>query len=160
MVNAKSLVVYYSRSGNTENVAKEISKTVNGDIRKIELRKDIGFIGAAFSSLLGLKGKIKSMDFDLKHYDNIFIGTPVWAGKTSTPINTFISRANLAGKNVYIFITQADEKTPNLVYESIATRVRAKGGKIIDSFFVQTDMKNPITFEQARELVTEWIKTI
>jgi len=153
----KNLVVYYSRSSNTETVAKEIAKGVNGDIKKIELKKDIGFMGAAFSSVLGLKGKIKSIDLDLKDYDNIFIGTPVWAGKTSTPINTFLSRANLAGKNVYIFITQSDEKTPSLVYESIATRVEAKGGKVIDSFFVKTDMKNPLTLEQAKDLIAEWV---
>lgn len=153
----KSLVVYYSRSGNTETVAKEISNAVNGDIKKLELKKDISFMGAAFSALLGLKGKIKPMDLNLKDYDNIFIGTPVWAGKTSTPINTFLSQANLAGKNVFIFATQADEKTPNLVYESIANRVEAKGGKVIDSFFVQTDMKNPLTPEQAKGPVTEWI---
>jgi len=153
----KNLIIYYSRSSNTETVAKEISKAINGDINKIELKKDIGFMGAAFSAFFGLKGKIKSMDYNLKEYDNIFIGTPVWAGKTSTPINTLLSEANLAGKNVFIFITQADEKTPSLVYESIATRVEAKGGKVIDSFFVQTDMKNPITFEQASNPVAEWI---
>ena len=154
----KNLVVFYSRSSNTETIAKEISKTVNGDIKKIELEKDISFMGAAFSALLGLKGKIKSMDLNLKDYDNIFIGTPVWAGKTSTPINTFLSETNLTGKNVFVFITQADGKTPKLVYESIATRVEAKGGKVIDSFFVQTDMKNPITLDQARSPVAGWIK--
>lgn len=153
----KNLVVYYSRGGNTETVAKEISKAINGDINKIELKKGISFMGAAFSAILGLKGKIKSIDYNLKDYDNIFIGTPVWAGKTSTPINTFLSKANLAGKNVFIFITQADEKTPSLVYESIVKRAEAKGAKVIDSFFLQTDMKNPITLEQARSPVEEWI---
>lgn len=72
--------------------------------------------------------------------------------------NTYTeSETNLAGKNVFVFITQADEKTPSLVYESIATRVEAKGGKVIDSFFVQTDMKSPLTSEQARKPVAEWI---
>lgn len=153
----KNLVVYYSRSSNTETVAKEILKAVNSDIKKIELKKDISFMGAAFSSLLGLKGKIKSIDFNLKDYDNIFIGTPVWAGKSSTPINTFLSETNFTGKNVFIFATQADEKTPDLVYESIKARVVAKGGKVKDSFFVQTDMKNPLTLEQAKGPVAEWI---
>lgn len=153
----KNVIVYYSKSGNTETVAKEISNVLNCGIKKIELKKEIGFMGAAFSALLGLKGKIKSMDLNLKDYDNIFIGTPVWAGKTSSPINTFLSVANLTGKNIFVFITQADEKTPSLVYESIATRVKAKGGKVIDSFFLQTDMKNPLTPEQARKPVAEWI---
>ena len=153
----KNLVVYYSKSGNTETVAKEISNVVNGDIKKIELKKEIGFMGAAFSAFFKLKSKIKSMNLNLMDYDNIFIGTPVWAGKTSSPINTFLSEAKLTGKNVFVFITQADEKTPSLVYESIATRVEAKGGKVIDSFFLQTDMKNPLTADQARSPVAEWI---
>ena len=153
----RNLVVYYSRSSNTETIAKEISKSINGDIKKIELKKDISFMGAAFTALLGVKGKIKSMDLDLKDYENIFIGTPVWAGKTSTPINTFLSQVNLSGKNVFIFVTQADEKTPSLVYDSLARRVQAKGGTVIDSFFVKTDMKNPITTEQAKGPVAEWI---
>lgn len=153
----KNLILYYSRTGNTETVAKEISKAVNGELKKLELKKEISFMGAAFSAVLGLKGKIKSMDFNVKDYDNIFIGTPVWAGKTSTPVNTFLSEADLAGKNVFVFITQADNKTPNSVYDSIEKRISAKGGKVIDNFFIQTDMKNPITSVQAAEPVVDWI---
>lgn len=153
----KNLVLYYSRTGNTETVAKEISKAVNGELKKLELKKEISFMGAAFSAVLGLKGKIKSMDFNVKDYDNIFIGTPVWAGKTSTPINAFLSEADLSGKNVFVFITQADNKTPNSVYDSIEKRISAKGGKVIDNFFIQTDMKNPITSVQAAGPVVDWI---
>jgi menaquinone-dependent protoporphyrinogen IX oxidase len=116
-------------------------------------------MGAAFSAALGLKGRIKSMDFNVKDYDNIFIGTPVWAGKTSTPINTFLSKADLAGKNVFVFITQADGKTPNSLYDSIEKRVSAKGGKVINNFFIQTDMKNPITSAQAAVSVMDWINS-
>lgn len=153
----KNLILYYSRTGNTETVAKEISKAVNGELKKIELKKEISFMGAAFSAVLGLKGKIKSVDFNVKDYDNIFIGTPVWAGKTSTPINAFLSEADLSGKNVFVFITQADNKTPNSVYDSIEKRISAKGGKVIDNFFIQTDMKNPITSVQAAGPVVDWI---
>lgn len=153
----KNLVLYYSKTGNTETVAKEISKAVNGELKKLELKKDIGFMGAAFSAALGLKGKIKSMDFNVKDYDNIFIGTPVWAGKTSTPINTFLGEADLKDKDVFIFITQADSKTPNSVYDSIAKRVSTKGGKVIDNLFIQTDMKIQITSDQAAGHVINWI---
>lgn len=153
----KNLIIYYSRSSNTETVAKEISKAVNGEIKKIELNKEISFFWAASTALLGQKAKIKTIDINVKDYDNIFIGTPVWAGKSSTPINTFINEVDFTGKNVYIFITQADEKTPILVFESIAARIEEKGGKVIDSFFVQTDMKNPLTTEQAKGPVAEWI---
>lgn len=153
----KNLIIYYSRTGNTETIAQEISKEVNGEIKKIELIKDISFGWAGFTSLIGLKGKIKAIDFDLKNYDNIFIGFPVWAGKSSTPINTFLDKVDFKEKNVFVFVTQADNKAPNSVFESIASRVRAKGGNIVDSFFIQTDMKNPITSEQSKGHVHDWI---
>lgn len=153
----KNLVVYYSKSSNTETVAQEISKEVSGEIKRIELVKDISFGWAGFTSLLGLKGKIKTIDFNVKDYNNIFIGSPIWAGKSSTPINTFLSEADFTGKNVFVFITQADNKTPNSVYESIKARVEAKGGKVIDTFYIQTDMKNPITSNQAIGPVSDWI---
>jgi flavodoxin len=152
-----NLVLYYSRTSNTETVAKEISKSINGELKKIELKKEISFMRAAFTAALGLKAKIKSMNFNVKDYDNIFIGTPVWAGKTSSPINTFLNEANLEGKNVFVFITQADNKTPNSVYDSIEKRVSAKGGKVIDNFFIQTDMKKPLTSIQAEGPVRDWI---
>lgn len=153
----KNLIIYYSKSGTTEIVAQEISNAVNGVLKKIELIKDISFGWAGFTSLLGVKGKIKTIDFNVKDYDNIFVGFPVWAGKSSTPINTLLDAVDFNGKNVFVFITQADNKAPNSVFESIATRVKAKGGNVIDSFFIQTDMKNPITSNKAKGPVFDWI---
>lgn len=156
----KNLVVYYSRSGNTQTIAQEISKMVNGDVLKIEMVKSIGFGWAGFTSLAGFKGKIKPLDFNAKDYDNIFIGSPVWAGKSSTPINTFLHETDFTGKNIFVFITQADSKTPSSVYESITKRVEGKGGKVIGTFFIRTDMKNSLRPEKVREAVSEWINSI
>lgn len=153
----KNLVVYYTRSGNTETVAQEISKMVDGELKKVELKSEIGFGWAAFSSILGLKGNIKEIDFDVMGYDNIFIGGQVWARKSSSPMNALLSKINFTNKNVFVFITQADDKEPCAVFESIVKRVEAKGGNVIDTFFIQTDMKNPLTSEQAKESVFQWI---
>ncbi|MGD9567105.1 MAG: flavodoxin family protein [Sedimentibacter sp.] len=153
----KNLIIYYSRSGNTEEVAKEISKAVKGELKKIELINNISFAWAGFTSLLGLKGKIKSTGINLKDYDNIFIGTPVWAGKSSTPINALLDKMDFKGKNVFVFVTQADDKTPESVYKSIAERVEEKGGKVIDCFFIQTNMKKALTSQQAIEPVGNWV---
>lgn len=153
----KNLVVYYSRTGNTETIAEQISKFVAGEIRKIELNKAIGFGWAGFTSLLGLNGKIKPMDYNIKGYDNIIIGCQVWAGKSSTPINTFLHNTDFSNKNVYVFITLADSKEPTAAIESINKRIKDKGGNVIDTIYIQTDMKKPITEEQARKAVVEWI---
>lgn len=153
----KNLVVYYTRTGNTETVAQQISKMVSGELKKIELTKDIGFGWAAFTALLGLNGKIKPVDINVKDYDNIFIGCQVWAGKSSTPMNTFLQNTDFTNKNVFVFITLGDSKEPTVAIESINKRIKEKGGKAIDTIYIQTDMKNPITEEQARNAVEKWI---
>lgn len=133
---------------------------INGDIFKIEMVKPIGFGWAGFTAMAGFKGKIKPLDVNVKDYDNIFIGCPVWAGKSSTPMNTFLYEVDFTGKNVFVFITQADSKTPISVYESITKRVEGNGGKVIDTFFIHSDMKNPVTSEKARGPVSEWISKV
>ncbi len=47
-----NLVLYYSKTGNTETVAREISKAANGELKKLEWKKEISFMGAAFSAAL------------------------------------------------------------------------------------------------------------
>ncbi len=153
----RNLVVYYTRSGHTEIVAQEIAKIVNGELRKIEAVNEIGFVSAAFGSLLGLKGKIKPISFNVDDYDNIFIGGPVWAGKSATPLNTFLDNINFKNKNVFIFITQGDNKEPEAVYELIKKRVIMNGGKTSGSFFVQTDMKKLPDSEMVKVKVMDWI---
>lgn len=156
----KNLIVYYSLTGNTEAVAKEISKLIDGDLKKIELvsePKSAGFAWAAIGSLIGLNGKIKKSDFFTSEYDNVFIGGQVWAGHSSTPVNAILSHLDFKNKNVYVFLTQADDKEPGAVFKSIVSRVEKKGGNVIDTFYIQTQMKNVITSEQLKQPVLDWI---
>lgn len=153
----RNLVVYYTRSGHTETVAQEIAKIVNGELRRIETANEIGFVSAIIASLLGIKSKIKPIDFNAGDYDNIFIGGPVWAGKSATPLNTFLDNTNFKNKNVFVFITQGDNKEPEDVYELIKKCIIINGGKTAGSFFVQTDMKKLPDSEMVKSKVMDWI---
>ncbi len=159
----KNLVIYYSWMGNTEVVAKEIQQLVGGDIKKIEEargRKAKSFAGAAASAFLGSKSRLKTMDFTLRGYENIFLGTPVWAAHSTPAINTFLNNADLKEKKVYLFLTKADDKEPQKVYGSIANRIEKRGGKVADSFSITTKMNSVITPESVRESVSGWIERI
>jgi flavodoxin len=158
----KNLIVYYSWTGNTEVIANEIQKLTGGAIQKIEEYKKrksgAGFMGAAFTALIGLKSRIKPMDLSLNGYDNIFIGGQVWAGRSTPAINTFISRAKLSGKKVYLFLTKADDKVPQKVIDSMTQRIERRGGKVIDSFSATTKMGSVISTEEIRPQLSEWIE--
>lgn len=153
----KKLVAYYSWNGNTEVAAKELAALIGGDLKKIEETKPRKSFGmSACSAVFGLKSKIKPMDFSLNGYDSVFLGGPVWAGRSTPAINAFLDKADFSGKNVYLFITQADDHEPQAVFQGITQKVEKRGGKVAGSFFIQTVMKSVISPDTARNSITEW----
>jgi flavodoxin len=160
-------IIYYSWVGNTKVVAEEIQRLTGFDILKIEEKKErkLGNImGAAMSAFLGFQSSIKPMDYTLQKFDNVFLGTPVWGGKTTPAINKFLGKANFRGKNVWIFITKADEKMPHKVIESLTSRIEKKGGKVMDCLSLTTkwDPKTniPMTVEEFRSSIQGWIEKV
>ena len=110
----KTLVVYYSLTGKTEIVAKEISAELKSDLRRVEDLKPYGkvsvYFTGGFAALFEKNGKIKPVDFSLKEYDRIFVGSPVWGGRQVPAINTFISNADFTDKEVVVFVTMGGPK--------------------------------------------------
>jgi len=161
------VIVYYSWVGNTKVFAEEMQKATGFDLLKIEEKKERkpgSIMGAAMSAFMGFGSGIKPMDFSLGKYDNIFLGTPVWGGKTTPAVNTFLRKANFRGKKVWVFITKADEKVPQKVIDSITNRVGKKGGSVMDCLSLTTrwDPKTniPIAAEEARNGIQDWMKKI
>lgn len=136
----KSLVVYYSNSGNTELIAKGIARCLNADLRKVEevrKRSILGYLWGAICARRGKSSRIKSMDFNLDEYDLIFLGTPVWAARPTPAINAFVSRANFKNKKVVVFVTMAATGDKSTI-KAIDERVKTKGGEVINSFAFNT----------------------
>lgn len=107
---SKTLVIYYSRSGKTRKVAESIAEKLNADLKEIiDNKKRSGFFGFIFSGRDAVNEKladIKDINVNIKNYDRIIIGTPVWASRISTPILTFIKEQKNDIKNYSLFYTQ------------------------------------------------------
>ena len=109
------LVSYFSASGITEGVAKNINNVVNGDLFKIEptipyTSEDLDWTNKKSRSSIEMSDKsfrpeIKNNVDNLNNYDTIIIGFPVWWYTAPTIINTFIENNDLSGKNIYVFVT-------------------------------------------------------
>lgn len=105
----KSLVVFYSLEGNTKLIANTISEKINADILELKPKKkyyDTGFKKYFFgvkSVIFKEKPKLLPYDIKIDEYDNIFIGTPIWAGTYAPPYNTFLNKENISNKNIYLF---------------------------------------------------------
>lgn len=159
----KNLIVYYSLSGNTEIVAKEIGRAAGGELRRIKevnTPKGAGIFFATISCIFGGKSKLAPMDYSLSEYDNIFIGGPVWASRSTPAINAFLDRADFKGKKVYLFLTQASKTEPKEVFRSMAARIKSKGGAVSGSIYVRAT-KGKNGFAQAViKPISAWVKKI
>jgi len=107
----KILVVYYSRTGNTREVANQIHQLIGGDIVAIETvnpypsdyRETTNQAKRELES--GYRPPIKTKIPDLASYDMVFVGSPNWWGTIAMPVMTFLSENALPGKTIAPFMT-------------------------------------------------------
>ena len=88
----KVLVLYYSQTSNTKGVAQEIATRLNADIEEIV---PVEAYGDDFQATIdrclqereaGIFPEIQPLKADLKAYDIIFLGYPVWFGTYARPL--------------------------------------------------------------------------
>lgn len=109
------LVVYYSATGTTETVAKEIASATNGKFFKIEPDKEYTSVDLNWNDKtsrssvemndMSSRSAIKNGVVNLDSIETIFIGYPIWWDQAPRVVNTFIESNNLKGKNVITFCT-------------------------------------------------------
>lgn len=102
----KTAVVYYSRTGNCEYVAKEIEKEAGCDLIGIKTVKPYRFLNGGRAALASEEPELVPYEFDAGQYDHIVFGLPVWASCVTPPIRSFISRNKeaLQGKKFSVFL--------------------------------------------------------
>ncbi len=106
----KTLIVYFSYSGNTRTVAQKIQEITKGVLFEIntvqDYPKDYNEVvsQAQKEKMSGYKPQLKE-NIDISNYDTIFIGTPVWWYTFATPIRTFLEENNFEGKTIIPFCT-------------------------------------------------------
>ena len=115
----KTLVVYYSASGNTENVSNVIAKTLGADLFELEpvepySNDDLNWTNDD-SRVTREHENEDERDVELvsatvdnwSEYDTVFIGYPIWWGIAAWPVDEFIETNDFTGKIVIPFATSA-----------------------------------------------------
>lgn len=115
----KTLVVYYSASGNTERVAKDIAEVAGADLfeivpTEVYTSEDLNWTNP--DSRVSREHDDESLrdvpltttevpDWD--SYDTVFIGYPIWWGIAAWPVDTFVKNNDFTGKTVIPFATSS-----------------------------------------------------
>ena len=111
----KTLVTYFSATGNTKAAAERLAKEVNADLFEIApevpyTEADLNWRDKKSRSTIEMNDKssrpaIANKCDNLADYDTIWIGFPVWWYTAPTIINTFIEAHDLSGKVLNVFAT-------------------------------------------------------
>lgn len=129
----KTIVVFYSLTNNTKEAAKQVASQLNADLMQLHMVRDMPknqgkiFMTGGMQAIFGMRPNLKEYDIRPEDYEEIIVGTPIWAGKNASPINTFFREKAICQKVTGIFTLSGGgdndqcvkilkKKLPNLKY--------------------------------------------
>ena len=122
----KTLITYFSCTGNTKNIALKLKDVLKGDLFEIEpsifySSDDLNWKDEKSRSSVEMKDdsirpNIKNK-IDLTDYDKIYLGYPIWWYKAPRIINTFLESYDFKNKKVYLFATSGGSSIDNSYLE-------------------------------------------
>jgi flavodoxin len=157
-MNKKALIVYYSYSGNTKELAQEIQKQTGGDIFEIQTVKAYpsGYnetVEQAKKEIeRGYKPELKSKVKNIENYDVIFIGSPNWWSTIAPPVAAFLSNYDLSGKTIIPFITHGSGGMARC--ETDIKKLAPKSNVLSGIALSGTSVKN------SNDKIAEWLKKV
>ena len=140
----KTLVAYFSWSGNTKEMASYIAEQTGGDVFEIqpvtpypEDYQETGDI-AKEERDNNARPEVLNMPEDISDYDTLFIGYPIWWHTAPMVIGTFLENYDLTGVEVYPFTQSSsmDEEQFNQSMDFV--RECANGENVHDGLFVES----------------------
>lgn len=148
----KTLVAYFSASGVTEKLAKNLAKAIKADIFEIVpatpyTDKDLDWTDKTSRSTVEMKDLTSRPEIaktiNVDAYDKIFVGFPIWWYVAPTIINTFLESVNLTGKTIIPFATSGASKMgkTNEYLKPSCKNAILKEGKRFSSSASEKDLK-------------------
>ena len=157
----KTLVVYFSATGNTERVAEVIAETTGGELFQLEpvepyTDEDLNYNDEnsrvsqeyADESLRDVELVADTVD-DWQDVDTVYIGYPVWWGIAAWPVNTFVEANDFTGKTVIPFCTSASSGL-------------GESGELLEELTGTGDWQEGMRFRSSvsEEDVTAWVESL
>ena len=122
---ANILCIYYSRTGKTRSVVADIAKSLEAELVEITDGVDrSGLMGAMKSCLDAVRRSTRFLEHfgtqrDLKDYDLVIIGTPVWAGRCSSITREFLKKYGGDLQRVAYVITRGSDNHYEQVFDQM-----------------------------------------
>ncbi len=154
----KILIIFYSHSGNTRKIAKQIYANIGGDLIEIETtdkypadhneilekaRKEIA---------AGYKPALKTKIENIGEYGLLFLGYPNWWGTIPTPVSAFLDAYDLSRKTIAPFCTHG---TGGLAGTVEAIKKQCPDSKVLNALGIRNNR-----VDEAANEILKWISHI
>lgn len=153
----KSLVVYYTRTGNARFAAETIAAEIGADVEEIVDMKNrsgkLAYLTSGSDARRGKETEISSTKKSPADYDLLIVGTPVWASRPAPAVTTYLKKNNLAGKKVALFFTQGGKK-PSAIDQ---TKALIPNSECVGVLTLIEPLKSKADSEKQ---IVEWCKTL
>lgn len=151
-----TLVVYFSRSGNTRVVAGLIQRASGADM--FEIQPAVPYPEEYLATVeqarqerdRGIEPALEATVAAIRSYQTVYLGFPIW-GETAPPvIRSFLSHHDLSGKTLVPFVTHGGYGLGSS--REVITRL-APGANLQKEFLMQADQER-----QTMERVNQWLQ--
>ena len=156
---AKTLVAYFSASGNTEKVAEKVARAAGADLYEIKpevpyTKADLDWMDKKSRSSIEMKDPssrpaITGSVADMAAYDTVIIGFPIWWYVAPTIINTFLEAYDFSGKKIALFATSGGSGFGKTV-------AGLKGSVDASASFISEKLLN----RAGEAEIEEWVKSL
>lgn len=169
VVEAKTLIAYYSYTNNVERIINGLRTRIEADVVEIEpAEKGLDYaannyaIGSAQIAAIRENPEnadsypaIDRIDINFDDYDCIIIGTPLWWSNIAAPMQTFLFQhgAEMSGKNIGLIVSSASSGISGV--EADAKRLIPNGNFMSESLWIRSSQTS-----NAAAMLENWLKAI
>ncbi|WP_293704561.1 flavodoxin, partial [uncultured Parasutterella sp.] len=142
----KILVVYFSKTNHTKNIADTIARLTGADERRVEVVKPYPEAYRPTTQIVkeelekGIVREIKAPEVDLSKYDVIIFGTPTWWHHVAMPLQTWIKAHPMQGKTIATYNTDGGGGTMHPEFPLLDNKYRS------GNFYTQSLHKQTVLF--------------
>ena len=151
---SKVLVAYFSVSGVTAKVAKEIAAVECGDLFEIKpeaayTAEDLDWRNKQSRSSvemanLDCRPATTGCVENMADYDVVFVGFPIWWGREPSVVDTFLTAYDFGGKKIVPFCTSGGSdigKTAERIQSLVGDKACVDAGKRLGGEVSEADLK-------------------
>jgi flavodoxin len=146
------LVTYYSLSGNTERVAKDLAARLGADLQQVREHVDrrglLGYLKAALDSLHERSAMLGELERSAADYELVLVGTPIWAGKITPAVRTYLKTIRGQARRIAFFTTSGSTDIARVLPAMERLAGAAAAGS---AGFTDRELRDPALYDPKRD---------